>query len=558
MSERALPVVDLEARLGLGLERGGDLLRDDERAVVDVLLALHDDAALLHARLVGRVPVAFRVPELTAPGVASLADALATLRAAGLVTEDVPWTERAAEATRAVLAAGCRRVGLAATGSRAQLEARLQALTDWDDAVWIRLPHRVLVVRLERWGTLSAWPDRADPVLERLGLRRPVPYATTSGAAIAPDRATWDTWEQLAERWSTLSLDEVLDAIERPVWPPGRLDLRRRLTDVALEGLRVLEVADPAAARTAYRRLRAAGFGGVEPALREALLAERLDGPRAGLAVATAARSDAGVVGRLALARTGRRLAKAAGVAWPPDPPLRAAGERRIRLLRVEGDGPRPRYATSASADAWIEDAVAARLRDAGRTVIAAENVLWHTVVGLLLADVMFLPIPGVLPVPRLSAPLDWGTPAFRQRRTDAVAAQRARVAAGDGPALLDDAWGRYDGQAVAGVVWDVAPRAQVVAAVAGLGATGTLAVLDAWLDHGREARAGLPDLCVLPGPAVVVPDVFPSRLPDGLVLVEVKGESDTLRDAQRVWHDRLLTAGVPTEVWWVDQPRSS
>jgi hypothetical protein len=36
------------------------------------------------------------------------------------------------------------------------------------------------------------------------------------------------------------------------------------------------------------------------------------------------------------------------------------------------------------------------------------------------------------------------------------------------------------------------------------------------------------------------------------MLLAEVKGPGDSLRDEQRVWMHRLLELGVPTEVWKV------
>ena len=65
---------------------------------------------------------------------------------------------------------------------------------------------------------------------------------------------------------------------------------------------------------------------------------------------------------------------------------------------------------------------------------------------------------------------------------------------------------------------------------------------------------AGLPDLVVCPGPAVRLPDAFPSQLPEGLLLAEVKGPGDTLRDAQVVWIDHLLARGATVEVWKVER----
>ena len=77
--------------------------------------------------------------------------------------------------------------------------------------------------------------------------------------------------------------------------------------------------------------------------------------------------------------------------------------------------------------------------------------------------------------------------------------------------------------------------------------------VMEAFVDDWHGARKGLPDLLVLPGRGLRLPDAQPRRLHRGLLLVEVKGPGDTLRPAQRVWLDRLVRAGVQTEVWAIE-----
>ena len=39
----------------------------------------------------------------------------------------------------------------------------------------------------------------------------------------------------------------------------------------------------------------------------------------------------------------------------------------------------------------------------------------------------------------------------------------------------------------------------------------------------------------------------------DNVVLIEVKGRGDRLRDEQRVWHDVLQRAGLRVEIWRVE-----
>jgi hypothetical protein len=68
----------------------------------------------------------------------------------------------------------------------------------------------------------------------------------------------------------------------------------------------------------------------------------------------------------------------------------------------------------------------------------------------------------------------------------------------------------------------------------------------------GRRATRGLPDLVILPGLPIRMTSAFPSRLDAGLLLVEVKGPSDTVRDEQAIWFDLLLRSDTAVELWEV------
>ncbi|MBW1877749.1 MAG: VRR-NUC domain-containing protein [Deltaproteobacteria bacterium] len=82
--------------------------------------------------------------------------------------------------------------------------------------------------------------------------------------------------------------------------------------------------------------------------------------------------------------------------------------------------------------------------------------------------------------------------------------------------------------------------------------------ILETLLREGWRAARGLPDLVVLPGPRIRLPGAMPSRLGEGLVLAEVKGPTDSVRDEQAAWFDRLLGAGAKVELWQVSAGRGS
>lgn len=547
---------DLYDRVHLGLARGGALLHEAERTVIDRLLGLDPDAALLLARLAGRRGPAWRLPDLKAAGVDRLDAAVSALVAVGLVDHEVPDADRLQRATRDQLVAGCRRLGLSPRGTREVLASALAEHPDWDDAPWIRLAEAPLLLRLFRWATLQVRPDASTPVLDRMGVVRWYSYPPTAGS-ILPHRAAWDAWEQLVERWDALTGEDVLRALDAESWPPGGLDLRRAL------GERGLELAD-ALRREGHFVDAAALLEGLaarpgrwrdEAVLRRVRLLARQRQPADARAVALAAGLD-DPASRRALERTLRGLQGGAG-GLVPSPPLARAADRELRLDGCASDALRPRFGEHHET---VEAAVIRALSGVGRRALFAEGGLWRTVLGLLFAEVMFTPVDGQLPVPYLSGPLDWGTPAFVARRADAVAAVWAEVEAGHAPRRLADAATRLAGTVIRGVRWDLASADDLVAVAAAMPGAALRALLEPLLLHGSRAARGLPDLVVLPGARHRLAGAFPSALPEALCFVEVKTPNDALRDEQAVWHDRLLRAGLVVERWQVSaaQPRSA
>jgi hypothetical protein len=552
---RPLPVQDLEVRLQLGLARGRALCTDEELRLVATLLTLEEDEALAVARLTGRKGEVFRLPDLQIPGlVRPVTEVIEGLRAQGLLVEQVPWALRAAAAPRAVLAAGCRRLGLSVGGRRAELQARLQDLEGWDEAAWVQLTVEALVLRLERWATLEVWPDRSVPVLERMG-RAHWPAYAPSGGGLVPDRQSWLRWEGLVGRLDALQIEEAWQALAWPHWPPGRLDLRRGLERWLAEQARALEQRGELAQAEAIhvglldrdgtrgtwwvRRARCRELGGDVPGALELLQLGR--------------ESTRGAE-RLEVLRAGRRVARQLGRGWAPDPPLLEPHGRDIALARVGMAGPRPLY-EGASGPALVEEAVSSWVLAAGRRVLPGEHGIWRTLVGLLLADLAWLPVPDQLPVSHLSGPLDQWTPQFGPRRAEAVFTRLSEIAAGAGPALIEAAWERHHGQRCLGIDWALATCAELVALACGLGAGALNGIVRVVLAQGRRAFSGLPDLVVLPGEVVRVDRLWPGTLSGGVVLIEVKGEADGVRDEQRWWFHHFVRSGVRAELWRVRAP---
>jgi hypothetical protein len=231
--------------------------------------------------------------------------------------------------------------------------------------------------------------------------------------------------------------------------------------------------------------------------------------------------------------------------------------ERQVPLVSSGTIGHRPAYRSSAGPQV-IELAVRDLLERMGRTVLAGEASPWTTLFGLLLRPALLSPVPGALPTPYLSGPLDLGTPDFFVRRRALILEILDQVRAGQAPSILHQRFHSHHGERLWGVHWNRYDLEQLSALAQAAGPSALARVLEIMARGGTEALRGLPDLCVLPGPAIRVPDSLPSTLPSQLLLVEIKGPGDQLSDAQRTWNDRLLTAGVAVETWRIQARENS
>lgn len=544
-----LAAEDLRAVVRIGLERGAALLTAGELRVARRILALSEPAASVYARLTARVPAAFEVATLTVPGVPDLAAPLAELDREGLIDGLVTWPERAARLSVERLRAIATRLALPGRGGpKAAWVARVGAARGWSDGPWIRVRHRELIRRLERWAFLKRHPDRSALVVERLGHVTWPQYALTEGPGPHADRRALLRWERLLH--GPITPEVALEALRLGhARAAGRLDLGRRLATALADHARAAERDDLPGALATYEALVACGHP-ADP-VRHARALERVGRPRDALDLLRRALEASSGPERLAVHRSGRRLARSLGAGWAPDAPLRAPDRRVLRLPATERRGARPTYEVQGT-EAAVEGAVVAWLAAAGRRSLHVENSLWTTVLTLLLADdVLFLPVPGALPTRWLSGPLDLGTPAFATRRREAVDRRLAAIAAGEGPQRLAEAHARWHGVRLAGVHWELGAP-DLVAVASGLGGPALAALLGILLDRGWAAARGLPDLVILPGPAVRLPDAVPSHLGPGLHLVEIKGPGDAVRDEQAVWFHELGSLGAPIALWEV------
>jgi Fanconi-associated nuclease 1 len=205
-----------------------------------------------------------------------------------------------------------------------------------------------------------------------------------------------------------------------------------------------------------------------------------------------------------------------------------------------------------------IETAVAEALRSVGRNIMEAENGPWRTLFGLLFFEAVFAPVYGALPAPLLSRPLDLGTRDFKNRREAWIQPILQQIRDGEAGVRLKSAWEQHFGEGIAGVDWQRHSLDQLVVLCDGIGGPALSAIMTVFCEDWRGAGSGLPDLVVLPGPATRLPGLFPGKVTEGLSVVEIKGPTDSLRDEQRIWLDRLLHHGVRAEIWDVDGPETT
>ena len=533
-----LALSDLKAVVQGALTTNGPLLTAGERVLAGRILALEGAPGRIYARLAGRRGEVFRAGQLAYHDAEA---GLAGLVELGLAHAGLPWSQRLPCFTVAELKAFCRDLGLRRGGKRDELLERL-ADTPCSDEPVVRVVGKRLIRRLEFLWFRSGWRDRSVMVLERLGQLAPASYTPTGGGL------AFDTRGELLA-YEAARREEIDASIEAFPASKGRAPHLRGLDVKRLRGRRIAEHARELErqgqdAEPLYRLLleHEARIGFASWRLAQVL--GKAGRAAEGAAVCAAWRDRVARTDRLRLERTGRRLAKKARSGWRPMRPLSAAPVRKVRLDASDRLKNRPGWDGTT-----VEGAVAKAL--APRTVLFAENLLWTTVFGLLFVDLYFQDVPGMLPVPYLQGPLDLGTASFRAHRAEAVEARLEAIRSGQGTALATAAFEARRGQSIAGLAWDVWSQEHLLAVLAGTPDAGLAAICERLLDEGWSAAQGLPDLCVLPGDASKI-DAVPSRVRGDLLLVEVKGPTDTLRDEQAVWHDQLMAAGVPIELWSV------
>ncbi len=543
----------------------GWLLDDAERDTVQAYLDLPEDAGHLYARLLHRVRDHLRDDAL------SDADQtrLPLLEARGLIDTAVPGAERLALLRVPELAARCKAHGLPHRGRRAALLERLEPQADAVEIDAHRVLHRPLFHRMQALFLRHPRADYRVVVLDAIGVMPKPSYSTTPSASPFSSRDAMLAFEQAR---AVLDLcrdgESALPFLEHamawlaasPPPTPGqrRFSTRRVSAAIVAVAARELERAkQPAAAVQLYQALLDEGT--LEPgelAQRAVLATEAAHGPEPALALARRWLPAVDPAAAVAIGRTARRLARKLKVQHD-HPPLEAPPVRELALPAAAGArrSHRPLYRVSVddqAVDLPVEAAVVAALP--GRRVLHGESAPWTTLFALLLHELYFLPIPGMLPVPWLSGPLDIGRPAFAEQRREPLEQRLAAIRAGLPAGEVRDLHASLHGQAIAGAHWHIADADALEAIVEALGGPALATILGRLAHEGWQAARGLPDLVVLPGEPIAGPGSGAGTIPPHLLLAEVKGPGDQVRDAQAAWFHLLIEAKVPVELWRVER----
>lgn len=522
------------------------LLIEEEARVLDAFLSLPAPQANLLARLLWRRSERLREDIEDAEDRALLP----ALEERGFVVPVPPCVGLLDLLRVEELRQACRELGLARDGRREQLQKRLEASGHVPQISVLQVLHAGLFRRMERLFFRTPWPDHRVPVLEILGVRRSVDYEPGPAPPLFQDREAMLRFEHLLAHVKEEGGEEELLRFASDV----RSELERSLLGrVLVDRASALESsAEPQRAVELYRAALELPDSGLDRAhliSRLVLAMEAAGQGREACLLAREARRGADPLVARVLERSGARMARRLRIDWPPMPPLLQPPVRRIELPpRSEGAEGRRRWQGPEGA-ASIEDAVVAMLRASGRRALHAEASPWTTLFVLFFRDILFMPLPGVLPVRGLAGPLDLGGAGFYERRREWIEPRLVILAQGGGAELLRGGALAHRGEALAGADWSLDDET-LLCIVEGLPGPALATILGRLAREGFAARRGLPDILVLPGAETRWEKAFPAFLPGTLLLAELKGPGDHVRDEQAIWFHKLLGAGLRVELW--------
>jgi len=539
----------------LAAQLEGHLLTSGEQSILSRWNGLGDDDAHVLARLVWRKVQPVRLDTFFVPGVDDLTASLNRLLADGFIdgNSTLPRAMKLSRMTVAELKTLAHAHGLPSAGNRAELITRTQHLPPGDGAPDLVRPRHIgLFRRMFRAYMRSHDGDLSEVVLSQMGRRKPAVYTPTEGVGRFRNRKGLTEYERALKarmrhidetEWDSVltTASRELDLAEKPPAHRWRFSARRMWEELAARCLRHAERVEPAEA--VYERysehLQKDLVQRGRVLHRAALTAGRSGRPIEGVALCQT--EWAGDCTDFAQIRTGKRLAKQADTAWrgpslPPAPPtFTVTTSLRPKRGRWQ-DGER-----SCSVEQVVMEILAAD----GLEAFHVESAAWTTLFGLLYSEALFASIPGMLPTPHLRGPIDLGTPSFLERRCHIIEDIEADIHGGNASRRLTASWERSFGQDIIGVRWTAMPLDALCWLADSLPSDTLVGLMEAFATNWWHAARGWPDLVVLDRTGL-------KPRSDSVKLIEVKGPTDTLRDAQRWWLNELLRLKIDARVWSV------
>lgn len=506
----------------------GDILSAEEAGYLVSFLDASSEAQRLYARLVSRKGPWIRADKLAYREINELDDAIAALQARGLIHVNEPAP---ADALLGLLTQAERQAAFPGIAPARKAQWILHCVSRYQDQ---RV--RGILAQRYRWVSLSRLPllrlvqllffgdDRQDTstfVLQDLGLMRFEPYELTVEQRLFADRSALERYRRL----------RALNALSHRLKEHGALAdwLSQALTLPACSRQEQRQ-RDRTLNRLGQHHERAGCF---EPAL-ECYGRSRMHPSRERRARMLNRLGD-----RLGAERLVAKMAAAPRCAEEVDFAERfGRGQRRNARAGPEVfEVPLAGMPAGRMPAGGIEAHAASLLSAGGAAVFHLENALPRMLAGLAYWEVIFQRQPGAFTNPFQAGPLDLFWPDFAATRAAAIARRSAELSqpgafkqalqrtfaekAGVANRLVS--WRQVDGQVVPFLLRHVPERA-------------LLDLAAHVIRRPYRTRTGFPDLTVIYGPG-------------NFEFVEVKGPSDQLQPAQRVWLRALAEMGIRARV---------
>jgi Fanconi-associated nuclease 1 len=171
-----------------------------------------------------------------------------------------------------------------------------------------------------------------------------------------------------------------------------------------------------------------------------------------------------------------------------------------------------------------------------------SESVIYHSLMNILLWDVIYTPMPDAFRFFHQNLPLDFVHEDFYLRRQESIDArldELKNMSDGQVNSEIDRIWMRYNNTSCL-VSWDLVSAQTLKELASCIGIHVLVPIMKRMICNFRLNRSGFPDLILWD------PSTFRVKA------VEVKGPTDSLSAKQILWLDFFNSCGLPCEVCYV------